>query len=146
MTSKKSVKWFIRAARSECIRGYTERESEIKARWLRIGGEILAELAGMVGYAPGEFDIRVNPGGPAVSGNVYMQTDRIFVALGQTVLGTDMGFMWRTCRNREDSEGLDNRWMPWETLAIPEKVAAAMRHAVHACQHGRGVLKRPGGP
>lgn len=146
MLSKKTVKWFIRAARSECIRGYTEREDAVKARWLRVAGEILREIAELVGYAPEQFDVRTNPGGPATSGTVCLQSDRLYVDFSQSVLGSDMGFMWRTCRGREDSEGDADRWMPWDTLSSPERVAATMRHAVGACAQGRGSLKKPDAP
>jgi hypothetical protein len=60
-----------------------------------------------MGLKKGEFDIRWNPGGIAVSGDHTLHTDKIYVAFHDN-LQTGC-FYWRTCKGRKDYTGGPNQ-------------------------------------
>lgn len=73
-----------------------------KTRWLREGKALLRRLAADLGLSPGTFDVRDNPAGPAVSGEVILHGERIYVHLGGTI-----GYA-RACKGRKDyGTGMD---------------------------------------
>lgn len=66
---------------------------------------------------PDSFEVRSNPGGIAVSGEVTLHTDPfgdnsmgIYVQIGQSWLGPGHSVMYRTCDGRRDYTGHMNRW------------------------------------
>ena len=65
----------------------------------------LKHLADALGLAPGAFDLRSNQGGIAVSGEVTLHADRLYVQACQPATGHDTGILFRTCRG----EGLSRR-------------------------------------
>ena len=93
-------------------------------------GAILKALAKELGYQKGDFDLRHNQGGIAVSGEIILHSDNLYVQISQSALGPDHGFMWRVCRNRHDYTGLQNRWAKWEKLLDLPSLAREMQQAV----------------
>jgi len=112
---------FIRTARCNC--SYNE---EAKRAFHRQAANILRQLAVYLGYKDGDFDLRHNQGGIAVSGEITLHSDALYVQFSQSCLGPDMGFMWRTCRGRKDYTGGPNQWMKWESLEDLPAVARTM--------------------
>ena len=80
------------------------------------GRRILRLIADRLGLQPGMYDIRSNMGGIAVSGEVSLHSENLYVQFAQSCLGTDWGFMYRTCKGRKDYTGGVNHWMKWEEL------------------------------
>ncbi len=116
---------------------------EPKFRFLALGRQLARKLAADLGLAPGTFDIRTNKAGIAVSGEVTLHAERLYVSLGQSFLGTS--FMFRCCNGRKDYSGAVNRWAVWTDLyndydhllaelrmAIEEGNAKALRDAYRA--------------
>lgn len=59
-----------------------------------------------------EGDIRFNPGGPAVSGEITLHTDKIYVQFaGDCHNDPSLGVMVRTCKGRKDYCGGVNHWV-----------------------------------
>jgi len=59
-----------------------------------------------------EGDIRFNPGGPAVSGEVTLHTDHVYVQFsGDFHNDPSLGVMVRTCKGRKDYSGGANNWV-----------------------------------
>jgi len=91
-------------------------EADRKAFFHREGKRILNQIAQKLGLQAGEYSIRSNMGGIAVSGEVTLHADWIYIQFSQSSLGPDFGFMWRTCKHQKDYTGGPNRWMKWEEL------------------------------
>lgn len=101
------------------------------------GKRVLLELAQKLGYGPNDFDVRSNKGGPAVSGEVILHSDSLYVQFSQSCLGPV--FMWRTCKSRKDYCGNTNQWMKWDALRNLDSVAATMMKMVVAEQNKEDV-------
>jgi len=79
-------------------------------------------LGDALGLAAGSFDIRISAGGPAVSGEVILHADRLYV---QVSIGSFGGHdvMFRRCRDRSDYCGERNHWARMEDLLDPAPMA-----------------------
>jgi len=85
-----------------------------KDEYRRLGRKILQEVADRLGLVKAEYDIRWNPGGPGVSGDHILHTDRLYLALHDNA---NMGsFYYRSCRWRSDYSGGLNHNVTWEWL------------------------------
>ena len=115
------MKAFITAAKKNVA--YNE---DAKANFHRQAKTVLRRLAKALGYANKDFDLRSNMGGIAVSGEITLHSDTLYVQLSQSALGPNMGFMWRTCKGRKDYTGGANQWAKWESLEDLEALAKTM--------------------
>ena len=101
-----------------------------KRRFHRQSAAVLRELARHLGYKAGDFDLRHNQRGIAVSGEIILHSDTLYVHFEQNVAGLQWGFMWRICRGRRDFRGRANQWIPWDRLNNLESVAKHMLAAM----------------
>lgn len=83
-----------------------------KEEYRKLGRRILKSIAEQMGLAKGEFDIRWNPGGIAVSGDHTLHTDKVYLHLS----GELSWFYWRTCKGRKDYTGGHNQNVSWTAL------------------------------
>lgn len=74
----------------------------------------LAALASELGLAPGTFDIRSNMGGIAVSGEVTLHSESVYIQASQGCGMTCL--MIRSCKGRRDYTGGPNRFLPLSML------------------------------
>ena len=67
----------------------------------------LRRLATALRLPAGSFDLRSNKGGIAVSGEVTLHHERIYIQVSQPAFGGDTsgGVLIRTCRGRRDDVG-----------------------------------------
>ena len=65
----------------------------------------LRQLAAALRLPAGSFDLRSNKGGIAVSGEVTLHHERIYVQVSQPAFGGDSGILIRTCHGRRDYVG-----------------------------------------
>lgn len=93
---------------------------EAKRKFHSHAAAVLRSLARELGYEKGEFDLRHNQGGIAVSGEITLHSDTLYVQLAQH------GFMWRTCKSRRDYTGGMNHFEPWESLLDLPRLAQRM--------------------
>jgi len=84
---------------------------ERKEEYRKLGRKILKSLAEILNLKKGEYDIRWNPGGIAVSGDHTLHTDWFYLALHDN-LGSGW-FYYRTCKSRKDYCGGPNIIYPW---------------------------------
>ena len=105
-------------------------KSGAKRRFHKLAEAVLLALADKLGYKPGDFDLRHNQGGIAVSGEITLHSDCLYVQFCQC--GMQGEFLWRTCIGRKDYTGGANRWMKWARLADLDNVADCMKSAVEA--------------
>jgi antirestriction protein ArdC len=88
----------------------------------------LRELAAVLGLQSGDYDLRSNQGGIAVSGEVTLHTDHLYVQVSQSVLG-DTGILYRHCQGRRDFTGGHNNFAPLDLLNDPDELTRRIRHA-----------------
>jgi hypothetical protein len=90
----------------------------------------LKALAAALAFEPGSFDLRSNLGGIAVSGEVTLHHNGIYVQICQPATGWDSGILIRTCKGRKDYTGSRNHFAPLSWLDDLPQLA-------HRC---RGVM------
>lgn len=74
----------------------------------------LRDVARAMGLDKDQYDLRFNPGGIAVWGEVILHTDILYI---QASYGCDLGVLVRTCKGRKDYTGGTNHWFPFAMLA-----------------------------
>jgi hypothetical protein len=92
-----------------------------KREFLRMGKQMAIRLAAALGLNEDQYEVRVNKGGIAVSGEVTLHTDTHYVQFGQFPGGR--GFLVRACKGRKDYTGGRNHYVKWENLRNLEGVA-----------------------
>ncbi len=87
----------------------------------------LKQLAAALGLAPGTYDLRSNQGGIAVSGEVTLHGDHLYVQVCQPATGHDTGIMFRTCQGRTDYYGGRNNFISLDALNRPDALARRIK-------------------
>ena len=87
----------------------------------------LKQLANALGLAPDAFDLRSNQGGIAVSGEVTLHADRLYVQASQPATGHDTGVLFRSCQGRKDYHGGPNNFASLDLLNRPENLARRIK-------------------
>ncbi|MBA3517439.1 MAG: hypothetical protein H0T75_07320 [Rhizobiales bacterium] len=72
----------------------------------------LRQLAVELRLPAGSYDLRSNKGGIAVSGEITLHHEAVYVQVSQSAMGGDMGILIRTCRRRRDYTGGANNFAP----------------------------------
>jgi hypothetical protein len=91
----------------------------------------LKQLAEALGLPPGSYDLRSNQGGIAVSGEVTLHADRLYVQASQSAMGHDYGILVRTCRDRKDYCGGPNNFASLDLLNRPDDLARRIKGVCH---------------
>ena len=99
------------------------------------GRKRLKALAAQLGLAPGSFEVRSNAGGIAVSGEVTLHGENLYVQISQPATGADSGILIRTCQDRKDYTGGRNNFLPLSWLDETDALAGYCRR----------ILDREGG-
>jgi hypothetical protein len=116
--------------------------AEPKRRFLSTARSRLRRLAAALDFAPPSYDVRVNPGGIAVSGEVTLHHDAVYVQVCQPATGADTGILIRCCAGRRDYTGGPNHFAPLALLDDLSALAARVRKVMGAGVPPAGV---PGG-
>jgi hypothetical protein len=91
----------------------------------------LRQLARALGLLPDGFDLRSNEAGIAISGEITLHADHLYVQVSQPVTGGDTGVLFRTCKGRKDYVGGPNNFASLDLLHQPEELARRIREACH---------------
>jgi hypothetical protein len=86
-------------------------------------------LADALGLPPGSYELRSNPGGIAVSGQVTLHADHLYVQASQSAMGCDTGILFRPCRGRRDYHGGPNNFASLDLLNRPKELARRIKWA-----------------
>ncbi len=97
----------------------------------------LRQLAAALRLPSGSYDLRSNKAGVAVSGEITLYHEAVYIQVSQSALDGDMGILIRTCRGRRDYTGGANNWAPLELLDDIASLAAMVRRIAP------GVADRP---
>lgn len=84
----------------------------------------LRRLAAELGLPSGSYDLRSNQGGIAVSGEITLHHEQVYVQVSQ---GFGPGVLIRTCRGRRDYTGGPNNWAELALLDDVPALAARVR-------------------
>lgn len=105
-------------------------DDEHKASFHRTAKRRLKELAAMLGWTPETFDLRTNKAGIAVSGEITLHHERVYVQVSQPSMGGRNGILIRRCDGRKDYVGGHNTFAPLTLLddlpALATRVRAEM--------------------
>ena len=102
-------------------------EPERKRRFHAAAQARLRQLARTLSVAPGAFDLRSNHGGIAVSGEITLHHDDIYIQVCQPATRADTGILIRTCKDRRDYYGGPTRFAPLWLLDDLPALAARVR-------------------
>ena len=89
----------------------------------------LRRLAEALGLAQSSYEIRNNAGGMAVSGEIILHGDQVYVHVFQPATGHDTGVMFRTCEGRRDYTGGPNNFASLDLLNEPDALARRIKEA-----------------
>jgi len=81
-----------------------------KKEFHRIAKRQLKKLADAIGWAKGEYDLRSNNGSIAVSGEITLHHEDLYIQASQGFGGGATGLMIRTCEGRNDYTGGHNHF------------------------------------
>ena len=93
-----------------------------KREFLRVAKQMAIHLAARLGLNEDQYEVRVNKGGVAVSGEVTLHTDTRYIQFTQSSGILKDGFLVRSCKGRKDYVGGRNHWVAWEDLRDLGKV------------------------
>jgi hypothetical protein len=102
-------------------------DPERKRLFHKLARRQLRWLAQALKLTPEDYDLRSNPAGIAVSGEVTLHGDHLYVQVGQPVMGYDTGILFRTCKGRKDYIGGRNNFASLDLLHKPEDLARKIR-------------------
>lgn len=102
-------------AKMKGINGYSDSAAAVKRSFHSLGRKFLKDLANELDLAPGSYEIRSNRGGVAVSGEVTLHHDGLYVQLSDN-MGAAPQLLYRTCKGRRDYSGGVNNWMSLSRL------------------------------
>ncbi len=102
-----------------------------KKAFHREGRKFLRQVATDLGLGPDSYDLRSNPGGIAVSGEVTLHAEGIYIQLSQSVGGPGgISVLYRSCRGRKDYSGGQNNITGMAYLATDNGYAGFL----HSCK------------
>ena len=93
-----------------------------KNEFLRMSKQLAMRMAFGLGLNEDQYEIRVNKGGIAVSGEVTLHTDTHYIQFSQSCGILEKGFLVRSCKGRKDYTGGRNHFVKWESLRDLGKV------------------------
>jgi hypothetical protein len=102
-------------------------EPDRKRRFHTVARARLRRLAAELGFPLASFDLRSNQGGIAVSGEITLHHERVYVQVCQPATRADTGILIRTCEGRRDYTGGRNHFAPLSMLDDIPALAARVR-------------------
>ncbi len=91
------------------------------------GKKTLELLAKSMKLPKGSYDIRSNLGGVAVSGEVTLHGESIYVQFSQSNK-SEKSFLVRQCKGRQDYTGGRNHWVHWAELLNMPNLAKKLKN------------------
>ena len=88
---------------------------EGKKKFHAVGKKALKDLAEKLGLSKGEFDLRNSKGGDAVTGEIILHSDNVYVQIFSDFSGV-LKVLYRSCNGRKDYSGGTNRYANVEDL------------------------------
>ena len=102
-------------------------DSAQKKRFHAKGRAALRALARELRLPSDSYTIRTCEGGVAVSGEIILHGERLYIQVSQPATGADSGVLIRSCNGRRDYEGGRNHFAPLSLLDEPAALAGYVR-------------------
>lgn len=106
-----------------CPIGY---DMDRKAAFHHEARRLLRRLAKALALDADSYDIRSNQGGIAVSGEVTLHGETLYVQVSQSYIGPGSEVLYRQCNGRKDYCGDRNHFASASDLSEPEQLAATI--------------------
>ena len=106
-------------------------DPEAKRAFHREARSALAALARELALVPGDFDLRVNAGGIAVSGEVTLHGEMLYVQISCGVMGPGREILYRRCNGRRDYCGDRNHFADISVAVDAAHFAKLLRRDLH---------------
>lgn len=121
------------------VNGYTNDGEIRKANMHRDGKAFLKKVAQALDYKLSEVRVSSNMGGIAVSGEVTLHTDELYIWIQGDLFRSGLVLTYRTCKGRDDYCGGANHMLPLEKLVDPENRAIWLATLAKMRDNQRGV-------
>lgn len=105
-------------------------DSAAKQAFHREARTALRALADALGLDDDSYDLRSNMGGVAVSGEIMLHSDDLYVQISICTYERRGQLMFRSCTARDDYCGGRNYAAPFKLLLAPDKLAAKIQQAL----------------
>lgn len=105
-----------------------------KTRFHREAKVRLKALAELLHLDTNDYDLRQNKAGSAVSGEITLHTDHLYVQVTQTGGDNLNAILVRTCKGREDYTGGPNNFVPLAWLDQLPRLAERCRAVMKALE------------
>ncbi|HEU0198538.1 MAG TPA: hypothetical protein VFQ88_15170 [Nevskiaceae bacterium] len=114
-----------------------------KAAFAAVARKYLRRLAKELALPQGSYTVRYNPGGTAVSGDVILHAERLYVWVEQRPFQDRAHglVLYRGCRGRKDYSGLVNHYADAEVLLDTPRLAALCREVTRLAEYDAGLGK-----
>lgn len=89
----------------ERVNAYSDAGATSKDYFHLEGKKFLRDLAKEIGIPAGTFDVRSNMGGIAVSGEVILHSETLYVQLYESCMRPGIEILFRSCKGRSDYTG-----------------------------------------
>lgn len=98
-------------AAAKAVNDYSDLGSVTKHQLHTKGPKFLKNLAAALGLHSRDYDLRSNRGGMAVSGEVTLHSDDIYLQISESIVGgPGLQLMYRSCKSRQDYCGHQNNF------------------------------------
>ncbi len=87
----------------------------------------LLAFAQHIGLAPDEYDLRSNPAGPAVSGEIIFHSDTLYIQIAMSSMGQGREILFRRCNGRSDYCGHRNAFCDIVAITDHTRFASLIR-------------------
>lgn len=94
-----------------------------KAQFHRAATKALKALATKLDLNKENHEVRSNKGGIAVSGEVTLHSDNLYIQISESFNGKGLQVLFRTCKGRQDYSGGQNNYVTIERFEQPEFVS-----------------------
>lgn len=103
-----------------------------KAAFHRAAITRLKLLAQHLKWDKAQYDLRTNKAGIAVSGEITLHHERVYICVSQSRMGSETGILFRSCNGRMDYSGGTNNFAPLRLLDDIPALAARLQALIPA--------------
>jgi len=117
-------------------------DEQQKRRFHTTARSRLKKLAAELALTSGSYDLRSNKAGNAVSGEVTLHHEFVYIQVGQFGMSSGHGVLIRTCKGRKDYTGGANHFVALSMLDDIPALAAAVRAITGVVRDGTHSASR----
>lgn len=102
-------------------------DEQAKKAFHRVARKQLKRVADALGLDKSQYDLRSNKGGIAVSGEVTLHTDFVYIEVNQSAMPHAGPVLVRSCQSRKDMKGGMNNFVGFDALVNVDPVVDKVR-------------------